>query len=167
MHYSPNEVIKTGQAYGAQPEDVYGCLYFFLSDQLRKFAKRIRELDVTFQVFNTAAHTLAQDILGGQYSRYGLTPSVRFNRVGLAHTLTDSGNMGDVLKLWTSLLAEGDTAAIVGVFSDWTIAQQDGSIVGANEAVVATIVGKLIKSGRVTISIRLFPSHGVIHAIYT
>lgn len=146
---SPNEIIKSGQAYGAQPEDICGCLYFFLSDQLRTFAKRIRELDVTFRVFNTAAHTLAGDISGGQYTRYGLTPSVRFDRIDLAHTLADSGDMRDVLKSWTPLLAPGDTTAIVGVFSDWTNVQKDGSVVGADEVVVASIVGKLIKLGRV------------------
>ncbi|KAH0826538.1 hypothetical protein J3R83DRAFT_4891 [Lanmaoa asiatica] len=147
--WDPNEIVKSGQAHGAQLEDIYGCLYFFLSDQLRTFAKRIRELDVTFHVFNTAAHTLAGDISGGQYSKYGLTPSIRFDRIDLAHTLADLRYMRDVLQSWTLLLAPGDTAAIVGVFSDWTNAQRDGSIAGADvEAVVAPIVGKLIKLGR-------------------
>ncbi|KAG8216799.1 hypothetical protein J3R82DRAFT_7047 [Butyriboletus roseoflavus] len=146
--WDPNEIIKSGQAHGAQPEDIYGCLYFYLADQLRTFAKRIRELDVTFRVFNTAAHTLAGDISDGQYTRYGLTPSVRFDRIDLAHTLADSGDMRNVLKSWTPLLAPGDTAAIIGVFSDWTNTQKDGSVAGADEAVVAPIVGKLIKLGR-------------------
>ena len=154
VHCSPNEVVKTGQAHGTQPEDIYGCLYFYLSDQLQKFAKRIRELDVTFHVFNMSAHTLARDILGGQYSRCGLTPSVRFNRVDLAYTLADPGYMRDVLKSWTPLLAEGDTAAIVGVFSDWTDSQKDGSVVGLDEAAVAPIVGKLMKLGRVRSFVR-------------
>lgn len=146
-----NEIIKSGHAYGAQPGDIYGCLYFFLSDQLRTFAKRIRELDVTFHIFNTAAtHTLARDISGGQYSRYGLTPSIRFDRIDLAHTLADSEDMRDVLKSWMPLLSPGDTAAIVGVFSDWTSTQKDGSVAGADQAIVAPIVGKLIKLGRVT-----------------
>lgn len=148
---SPNEIIKSGQAYGAQPEDIYGCLYFFLSDQLRTFAKRIRGLDVTFRVFNTTAHTLARDISDGQYSRHGLTPSIRFDRIDLAaHTFADSVDMRDMLTPWTPLLAPGDTAAIVGVFSDWTNTQKDGSVAGADEAIVAPIVEKLIKLSRVT-----------------
>jgi len=150
MHCSPNEVLKSGQAHGAQPEDIYGCLYFFLSDQLQTFTKRIRELDVTFYMFNTAAHTLAQEISDGQYSRHGLTPSIRFDRIDLAHTLADAGFMRDALKLWTPLLAGGDTAAIIGVFPDWTNVQQDGSVAGADDTVVAPIVEKLIKLGRVT-----------------
>lgn len=133
-----------------QPEDIYGCLYFFLSDQLRTFAKRIRELDVTFHVFSTPAHMLAQDITGNQYSRYGLTPRTRFDRIDLGHTLADAGYMRDVLKSWTPLLAVGDTAAIIGVFSNWAHVQKDGSVAGADDAVVAAIVDKLIKLGRVT-----------------
>ncbi|KAG6377511.1 hypothetical protein JVT61DRAFT_15319 [Boletus reticuloceps] len=143
-----NEVIKSGQTYGAQPEDVYGCLYFFLSDQLRTFAKRIRELDVTFHVFNTTAQTLAQDISGGEYSRHNLTPRIRFDRVDLAHLLADAEHVQDVLTSWSPLLAQEETAVIVGVFPDWTSAQKDGSVVGADDAVVAPLVEKLIKQSR-------------------
>ncbi|KAF8137397.1 hypothetical protein EV363DRAFT_661527 [Boletus edulis] len=145
-----NEVIKSGQAYGAQPEDVYGCLYFFLSDQLRTFAKRIRELDVTFHVFNTTAQTLAQNISGGEYSRHNLTPRIRFDRVDLAHLLADAEHVQDVLTSWSPLLAEEETAVIVGVFPDWTNAQKDGSVVGADDAVVAPLVEKLIKLSRLS-----------------
>lgn len=75
----------------------------------------------------------------------------------LGHTLADVAYMRDVLKSWAPLLAEGDTAAIVAVFSDWTSTQKDGSVTGADEAVVAPIVGKLIRLGRVTTSLRLLP----------
>lgn len=75
--------------------------------------------------------------------------------------------MRDVLKSWTPLLAEGDTAAILGVFSDWPNARKDGSAAGADEAIIVPIVGKLIKLGRVTTPIRLFSRCGVIHAIFT
>ncbi|KAG9313498.1 hypothetical protein JVU11DRAFT_5824 [Chiua virens] len=146
--YCPNEVIKSGRTHGAQSEDIYGCLYFFLADQLQTFAKRIRELEVTFYVFNTEAHTLARDISGGQYSRHGLTPSVRFNRIDLGHALADSDPTRDVLTSWTPLLAQGDTATILGVFSDWSNTQKDGSVIGADETVVARIVDKLHKLGR-------------------
>ena len=58
--------------------------------------------------------------------------------------------MRDALSSWTALLAEGDTAAIVGVFPDWTTVQKEGSVAGANDALVAPIIDKLIKLGRVT-----------------
>jgi hypothetical protein len=112
-------------------------------------------------VFSTRAHTLAQDISGDQYSRYGLTPRTRFDRIDLGRTLADAGHMRDVLKSWTPLLALGDTAAIVGVFSDWTGTQKDGSVAGADDTVVAPIVEKLIKLGRVTTFPRSFSSRDV------
>lgn len=163
MHRSPNEAVKSGQACGAQPEDIFGCLYFFISDQLRTFAKRIRELDITFHVFNTTPHTLARDISGGAYSRHNLTPRTRFDRVNLVHTAADARYTGDVLNAWTPLLAEGDTAAIIGVFPDWINAQKDGSVAGADDTLIAPIVDKLIKLGRVTMF--LVPSrHNLVHS---
>ncbi|XP_006455358.1 hypothetical protein AGABI2DRAFT_226828 [Agaricus bisporus var. bisporus H97] len=37
--WNPDEVIKAGKAHGAQAEDIYGCLYFFLLDELSSFAR--------------------------------------------------------------------------------------------------------------------------------
>jgi len=45
-----DKVLEMGKSCGAQSEDVYGCLYFFLSDQLRKFSKRIREINISFHI---------------------------------------------------------------------------------------------------------------------
>ncbi|KAF8963740.1 hypothetical protein BDZ97DRAFT_1758356 [Flammula alnicola] len=42
------EVVSAGKAHGAQSEDIYGCLYFFLSYQLRVFARHLREFKLPF-----------------------------------------------------------------------------------------------------------------------
>ncbi|KAF9225920.1 hypothetical protein BS17DRAFT_807426 [Gyrodon lividus] len=147
---SPEDVIKSGQAHGAQPEDIYGCLYFYLSDQLRTFAKRIRELHITFYVSSTDPRILAKDISSGQYLMYGLPPSTRFNRIDVANTL-DADHVGvqDVLRSWGPLLAQGDTAAIIGVLLNWSEIQKDGSATGAGEVVIVRIVGSLTKAVRI------------------
>ncbi|KAF8842965.1 hypothetical protein BDN67DRAFT_278960 [Paxillus ammoniavirescens] len=148
--WDPKDVIKSGQVHGAQPEDIYGCLYFFLSDQLRTFAKRIRELHITFHVFSTDARTLANEISGGRYLMHGISSSIRFSRIRVANALdVDCVGVQDILRSWGPLLAQGDTAAIIGIFMNWSGIHKDGSATGAGEDVVARIVDKLVKAGRI------------------
>ncbi|KIK98608.1 hypothetical protein PAXRUDRAFT_31081 [Paxillus rubicundulus Ve08.2h10] len=148
--WDPKHVIKLGQVHGAQPEDVYGCLYFFLSDQLRTFAKRIRELHITFYVFSTDPRTLANEISSGQYLMHGIPSSIRFGRVHVANALdVDCAGVQDVLRSWGPLLAQGDTAAIVGVLMNWAGTRKDGSVTGAGEDVIVRIIDKLVKASRI------------------
>ena len=93
---------------------------------------------------------------------HNLTPRIRFDRIDLGHTLAGAVEMRDALKSWVPLLAEGDTAAVLGVFPDWANTQKNGRAVDADEAVVAPIIEKLIKLCRVTTCF-LSPL-GVIHA---
>ncbi|KAF9239785.1 hypothetical protein BU15DRAFT_74324 [Melanogaster broomeanus] len=149
--WDPKDVIKSGQSHGAQPEDIYGCLYFFLSEQLRTFAKRIRELHITFHVFSTDPSALAREISSGQHSTYGLTPSIRFNRIEVSNTIDgDCVGVQDVLRSWGPLLANGETAAIVGVLHNWTAIQKGGSVTSAGEDVVVRLIDKLMKAGRIS-----------------
>ncbi|KIJ61530.1 hypothetical protein HYDPIDRAFT_31140 [Hydnomerulius pinastri MD-312] len=147
--WDPDNVIKSGQAHGANPEDIYGCLYFYLSDQLRTFARHIRDLNISFHVFSTDPRVLAKEISTGTYSMYGLSPSMRFNRIDVSNTL-DAGHIGnqDVLRLWAPLLAEGNDAAIVGSFKNWADVQEKGHAEGAGDEVVAKINDRLTKTGR-------------------
>ena len=82
--HSIEDVIAAGKAHGALREDLYGCLYFYLSEQFRSFAERIKRFHVTFHVFDCDARDLARDILSGQLESRGLPKDTHFDRIDVS-----------------------------------------------------------------------------------
>ncbi|KAF6752084.1 hypothetical protein DFP72DRAFT_906060 [Ephemerocybe angulata] len=119
-----NEVIASGKAQGAQPEDIYGCLYFHLSDQLKTFAKRIRNFSIDFKLFAMEPDALLQSLKDGPVE--GVAVQNRFDRIDVSNVVDREG-LEKVLSQWTPLLSEGDNAAVVGLFQDWAGHHPKGS----------------------------------------
>ncbi|KAF9236097.1 hypothetical protein BU15DRAFT_50530, partial [Melanogaster broomeanus] len=147
--WDTNTVIEAGMAHGATPEDIYGCLYFMLSDELRTFARRIRALPISFHIFSTDARYLSLAITEGELTAYGIPPTVRFDRVETSNIL-DPNYVGvqDVLEAWGRLLAPGDHATIVGYFLNWFAFQEGATVHDAGEGVCARITKQLVQAGR-------------------
>ncbi|KIK98607.1 hypothetical protein PAXRUDRAFT_133868 [Paxillus rubicundulus Ve08.2h10] len=145
-----DKVFESGKARGAQSEDVYGCLYFFLSDQLRTFARRIREYPISFYVFNSEACALAKEIIQGTYMAYGIPPTLRFDRIDVSNIM-DPNYVGprSVLKVWGPLLAKSDNTALTGYFMNWMAYAEKGCAVDAGTAVIMNIMEAMIKNDRV------------------
>ncbi|KIJ15964.1 hypothetical protein PAXINDRAFT_176417 [Paxillus involutus ATCC 200175] len=145
-----DKIFESGRAHGAQPEDVYGCLYFFLSDQLRTFARRIREHRISFYVFNSEACALAEDIIQGTYMAYGIPPTLRFDRIDVSNIM-DPNYVGTrpVLDVWGPLLAKSDNAALTGYFMNWMAYAEKGCAVDAGVAVTRKIMEEMVKKNRV------------------
>ncbi|KAJ2915828.1 hypothetical protein MD484_g4584, partial [Candolleomyces efflorescens] len=122
-----SDVIAAGKAHGAQPEDIYGCLYFYLSDQLRMFVSRIRTLPISFKLFPAEALHLANCIKSGVLTEIGLGPAMRFDRIQVSNII-DSQYIGikAVLASWGPLLSDNCSATIVGYFLNWFISEKDG-----------------------------------------
>ena len=117
-YHSIPTVINTGKAYGAHPEDVYGCLYFFLSEQLRTFATRLRTFSSSFTVVPVNPRRLPIFVKEEGLSEYK-TPR-KFDRVDVANTLdTNQVGLHEVLTLWAPLLEDNPHATIIGHFTDW------------------------------------------------
>jgi hypothetical protein len=150
---SIDAVIKGGRAHGAQPEDIYGCLYFYLSDQLRLFAERIQLFHISFKVFSFEATMLSHAILDNGLVSYGLPASIRFDRIEVSNILDDNYvGIDGVLTAWAPLLAENNFATIVGYFMNWTaLWQPDGHASNAGEHVCKELLGRLIKEGKVSL----------------
>ncbi|CCL98321.1 uncharacterized protein FIBRA_00315 [Fibroporia radiculosa] len=120
-------VIKVGKKHGALPLDIYGCMYFYVSDQLREFASRISSLRIKFQLFNMDACELATELSSGALSRYGLSADTRFDRID-ASNLMDPHYLGvaPVLNSWGSLLKQNSHATLLAHFINWVSAQPKG-----------------------------------------
>ncbi|TFK38372.1 hypothetical protein BDQ12DRAFT_705388 [Crucibulum laeve] len=147
-----SEVIAAGGAHGAQPEDTYGCQYFFLSDQLRDFARRLRKFKVSFLVSSFDVRALCLGIRENTFSDYGIPSSVRFDRIHVSNIL-DHNYVGirQVLSDWAPFLAETKSAAIVGYFMNWVALQKNGRASSqTSSSVIGGLVDKLKQQGRLT-----------------
>ncbi|KAJ3506035.1 hypothetical protein NMY22_g17377 [Coprinellus aureogranulatus] len=126
------EVTACGKTHGATPEDLYGCLYFYLSDQLRSFHQRLRKFPISFKVTTADARQLAHATWDGALAAYGLPPSIRFDRVFVSNIL-DKIYVGlqATLECWAPLLSKSASAAVVGYFMNWFTLVPDGLPQGA------------------------------------
>jgi len=144
---SLDEVVKAGKAKGAQPEDIYGCLYFFLSEQLREFHRRLRRFPVSFNVYSLdAASALPQGIRDGVFTTQGVPATIRFDRIEVSNIL-DANYVGvrGVLTSWGPLLADGGFAAVVGYFMNWVAIQEDGDAARGDRSVVKALMMTLAR----------------------
>jgi hypothetical protein len=129
MTYSLTAVVERGKAHGARAEDIYGCLYFYLSDELRLFAERIQRFRISFKVLGFEALHLSKIILGNELVTYGIPASIKFDRIEVSNIL-DNNYVGieGVLTAWAPLLRKNRSCAIIGYFMNWVATQPDGCI---------------------------------------
>ena len=140
-----DEVFTSGKAHGVQPEDVYGCLYFFLSDQLRAFARNIRQLRISFHVFNFEACALAQGIAQDKLAEYGIPSTVRFDRIDVSNIMDPNyAGIQGVMNTWGPLLAKTDNAALTGYFMNWVAFAHKGCVESAGPSAFTSAL-KLMK----------------------
>lgn len=139
-------MIQSGKAHGAQAEDIYGCLYFFLSTHLRTLAQRIRKFRITFKLFSVEACALSKDIEENIFADMGVASNARFDRVEVSNILDfNYVGMRNVLTAWSPLLVQGKHAAIVGYFMNWVMVQKDGRVEGAGKSGMGQAFEQLVK----------------------
>ena len=143
-------IIEAGKVHGAHPEDIYGCLYFFISEQLHMFAQRLRDLKISFKIFPLDATQLSMSMRQNVFAKYGVSASIRFDRIAVSNIL-DANYVGlrDVLTHWAPLLAENSKAAIVGYFMNWFTRQEDGRVAGAGTSVAENIMKRMMDKMKV------------------
>lgn len=117
---------------------------------MRKFTKRLRELDISFHLTSFDARALSQGIREDIFSSFKIPASVRFDRIQVSNIL-DANYVGisGVLDDWAPLLMKGETAAIVGYFMNWIALQEDGRAVSAGPKVLNKLLDRLIDEGKV------------------
>jgi len=148
---SVNAVIQSGKSHGAHVEDIYGCLYFFLSEQLLICAQRIRKIKMSFSLFASDARLLPKGIREGLISRCGIPSSIRFDRIEVSNIL-DANYVGinNVLLNWSPLMAESNTV-IVGYFMNWFTIQENARAQNASPTIARSILRQVIEKTMVSI----------------
>jgi hypothetical protein len=139
-------VLQSGKAHGAQAEDIYGCLYFFLSSHLRTLAQRIRKLPISFKLFSVEACALSKGIEENMFTKMDITSNTRFDRIEVSNIL-DISYVGtrQVLTSWSSFLGQNKHAAIVGYYMNWSKVQKDGRVEGAGKSVFQEVMERMVK----------------------
>ena len=138
------EVVAKGKEHGASSEDIYGCLYFFLQHELRRFHQRIHKFRIAFRVTAFDATVLANLIKKNVMVNYDIPSSIRFDRIVTSNILDQIyvGMMG-VLEPWAPLLSKSRTAAIVGYFMNWRAHEEAATVDGASKSINDEIENKL------------------------
>ncbi|KZT23909.1 hypothetical protein NEOLEDRAFT_1163492 [Neolentinus lepideus HHB14362 ss-1] len=159
-------VIEAGKNHGAQRADLFGCLYFFLTDQLRIFSRRIRQFKVKFHVFNNGASDLAENLNAGTLTRSGIPASMRFDRIDVSDIMDiEYVGIQRVLENWSPLLRRNGNSTIIAYFMNWRNHQKGGDPLSAGQHVVRTLMRRLQDSNRVFLILHLNGTYTVLKTL--
>lgn len=139
-----------GKAHGVQSADLYGCLYFYLTKQLRSFAERIKKFRILFRMFDQDARELAKNIRTGVYEAQGLMKSMAFDRIDVSNIIDlEYVGVANVLTDWTPFLSKTNKfSTILGYSMNW-VPKQHNSDPGENSNAMSKITKKLMEMGKV------------------
>ncbi|KAJ7609039.1 hypothetical protein FB45DRAFT_945186 [Roridomyces roridus] len=104
-----SRVQASGIKHGTTPEDIMGCLFFHIKDELREFAKRVKELKIDIHVTSFDAGILAKGITIGALPAFEDTS---FDRI-VTGNLVDFVGMRTCLADWGPLLNRDNEFASV------------------------------------------------------
>ncbi|KAI0028620.1 hypothetical protein K488DRAFT_89555 [Vararia minispora EC-137] len=114
---------EVGAAHGARSEDLYGCLYFYLTEELVKFATRLTRIKLDIAVHNEDAIQLAAS----------LPPGARFDRVDVSNIM-DRSYVGikPLVHAWGPRLSDSPHAALLGYFMNWRVFDDEAAAPSRN-----------------------------------
>ncbi|KAF5374237.1 hypothetical protein D9758_004727 [Tetrapyrgos nigripes] len=135
-------IFEAGKAHGTTREDLIGCLYFYLKDQLLKFAYRLRSFKINISVVNCDALNLASRVRSGSIP--GIPRTIAFDRIEVSN-IVDAEYVGvkRVLEVWGPLLKSKDVnehAALIGLFMNWALTTPGATIEGMSKSASATLI---------------------------
>jgi hypothetical protein len=153
---SIDAVLQAGERHGVPRGDLYGCLYFYLQEQLHAFAERLSCFKATFHVFCMDAQKLAQEIHDGTLAHV-VPPTTTFDRIEVSNIFdTEYVGIPGVIESWGPFLKVSGDAAIVGFFMNWAPKQPGAVAKNCEKDVVSRLTSSMIKDGRVCPHVRLF-----------
>jgi hypothetical protein len=152
---SISAVIKAGEAHGAQRADLYGCLYFYLSDQLHTFIDRLRRFRIKFGIFNEDPNVLACHLRENLLAPYGFPTGTKFNRIDVANLLggADRTKIPPIITDWGPMIKENKHAMLIASFTEWHNYQKNASVPTSSDEMKSEFISKLIADGRVSTEI--------------
>ena len=141
-HLSIDDVLKSGKAHGAQPEDIFGCFYFHVSAELHTFVKRLKEWKIAFYVTLADAALLPSLLETGKLASW----PTKFDRIEVSN-IFDPNYLGvaKVVEAWGPLLNETEWAVLLGGCQNWPMARRDGRAAELRGATLDALMGKVVE----------------------
>jgi hypothetical protein len=107
--------LKTGEACGASPMDLYGCLFFYIKSRLREFASRVQKFCVHIRVTQLDASILSEYLSNNRLSTFWKTPAF-FDRIETSN-VADYVTVQRVIVDWAEMLNRDNPHACLMVCS--------------------------------------------------
>jgi hypothetical protein len=146
---SIEDVISSGKAHGTTREDLYGCLYFHVTDQLRDFIDRLARFNVSLKVFNKDTVDFSREITRNELSSLGIDSSTRFDRIEVSNIMdVEYVGVTQVIDSWGKFLKKAEDATLLGYFMNWP-AHQPGAEPYKDNRDITQSMKRLSESGRV------------------
>ncbi|KAJ4468726.1 hypothetical protein J3R30DRAFT_1598287 [Lentinula aciculospora] len=122
-----NEVVKTGQAYGLDPADIYGCLFFHVKAQFMEFAHRVEKFHIDIHVSQLDAHIASGLLQKGELNPALFGTNTKFDRIETSN-IADYAGIPSIIQDWSPLLnRENKNALILVYLMNWVMKQPDAS----------------------------------------
>ncbi|KAF8828112.1 hypothetical protein HHX47_DHR4000546 [Lentinula edodes] len=122
-----NEVLKTGQAYGLDHADIYGCLFFHVKAQFTEFARRVEKFHIDIHVSQLDAHVASGLLQKGELNPdlFGINPA--FDRIETSN-IADYAGIPSILQDWSAVLNRENKHAVVLVYlMNWVMKRPGAS----------------------------------------
>ena len=136
--FSIDDVIDSGKRHGATEEDLFGCLFFHIRDELKDFATRLRKFNVNIRMSAMDACDLVTELgetLNGQEPLY-------LDRIEVSN-ITDIEYVGlrRVLSDWAPLLNPANPhSTLVGLFLNWHAVEPGAQAESAGKPEIARLI---------------------------
>ncbi|ESK91309.1 hypothetical protein Moror_2823 [Moniliophthora roreri MCA 2997] len=131
------EVLRSGKEHGTTEEDIMGCLYFHVQDQLTTFARRLRKFSISFSMYDRDAIDLAGS----------LPPHLRrLDRIEVSNIMDrEYAGVTSVLTKWGPMLDnEQVDSTLIGSFINWAY-RTPGARASSNVRLVASCMDSLLR----------------------
>ncbi|EIN11297.1 hypothetical protein PUNSTDRAFT_42604 [Punctularia strigosozonata HHB-11173 SS5] len=114
--WDARDCVATGREHGCTPEDIFGCFYFHVKNELAEFARRLRRFKLDVRITSSDALALA-DVIKARSDPF-LAPfwPPRFDRVETSN-VSDYVGIRRMLEGWGSLLNPADPHAAMLMYS--------------------------------------------------
>ncbi|KAK0497402.1 hypothetical protein EDD18DRAFT_1162060 [Armillaria luteobubalina] len=117
-------VQLSGEKHGVEFADIFGCLFFHVKDQLREFARRMKDFNIHLHLTQFDAKILSKGLFAGVVPAFG---GPCFDRVDASNTM-DSAGIKACLNDWGPLLnRQNERSAILIHSKAWHTGRRDGS----------------------------------------
>jgi hypothetical protein len=146
-------VCKSGKRHGVDPGDIYGCLFYHVSEEFQEFARRMRDWNINIHLTildardlsrTISTKSLGEDFQGGCFDR--IETSNVADYVGTKRMLSD----------WGPLLNRGNRhAALLMNFMNWSMKQPDGMAMSINDPKV--VRGLVLRASQAMVCHRISP----------